>query len=341
MLKNVSKSLAEYRTLADDPDFPSASHTCWQKRYLYDTDLQTGNNQKFLTGRVYSLIGNMNLILDNPTDFCFDGQDKGKSYIFYKYDQRGRVIGISEVTDNTVRNSAYQYNNVDTRLAVTYPNMEQMTSDDQSTGSEDLSQSRKQELLFNSDGQMTVHYPRNPLGQLSAVCDTADCSVTRYASEYRYDVFGNIVSNLPNDGKLTQTRTYDFQERLAGLRTEQGSTTVFAETLSYDPYQGGNIRKADYTGTGLGDDGQHSHRYEYHICGRLTEAGRFDGADLDTLTTKYEYSYDHNGNILLKRITGATYDGVLENQAYAYDPGKNQLASITDSRRDQYSPVDL
>ena len=331
VLKNVSKSVAEYRTLADDPTFPSASQTCWQKRYLYDTDLQTGNEQKFLAGRVYGLVGNMNLIFDKPTDSCFDGEDKGKSYIFYKYDQRGRTIAMSEVTNQTVRNSAYQYNNLGTRLAVTFPNTEKMTSGDQSTGFEDLSQKRKGELLFNSDGQKSVHYLRNPLGQLSAVCDTADCSGTKYASKYRYDVFGKILSNKLNKEDLTQTMNYDFQERLTDLRTEQDSTSVLGESLKYDPYRSGNIRETHYTGTGLGNDGEHAYKYEYDIWGRLTEAGRFEGDDFDTQSKKYEYSYDHNGNILSKKITGAADDDVVGNYAYAYQSGKNQLASVTDS----------
>ena len=331
VLKNVSKNVDEYRALAHDSSFPTTDQTCWQKRYLYDTDLQTGNTQKFLTGRTYGLVGNMNLIFDNPTESCFDGYDKGKSHIFYRYDQRGRVVSISEVTNQTVRNSAYQNDNLGNRLAVTYPDVERMTSDNQSTGFEDLSQKRKRELLFNSDDQLTVHYPRNPLGQLSAVCDTADCSVTKYASKYRYDVFGKIVSNKLNNETLTQTMTYDFQERLTKLETTDDNGTVFAETLSYDTYQGGNIREADYSGTGLGQDGKHSYKYGYDIWGRLIEASRFEGEDVDTPTKKYAYTYDHNGNILSKKITGATDHDVLTNYTYAYHSGKNQLASITDS----------
>jgi len=331
VLKNVSKTVAEYRALADDPTFPISGQTCWQKRYLYDTDLQTGNKQKFLTGRVYGLVGNMNLIVDSPTDFCFDGDDKGKSYIFYKYDQRGRTIAISEVTNQTVRNSAYQYNNLRARLAVTYPTMEKMTSDDQSTGFEDLSQSRKRELLFNSDGQTTVHYPRNPLGQLSAVCDTADCSVTKYASQYRYDVYGKIVSNRLNDETLMQTKIYDFQERLIKLETtDRGGTVVFSEEMSYDPYQSGNIAKAIYNGTIL-DGQQHSYHYTYDIWGRLTGAKQYEGGGLLTRSHKYEYTYDHNGNVLSRKIFGATDQEVIEDNAYGYKSGKNQLASITDS----------
>ena len=121
VLKNISHSLEGYKTLANDTTFPNNNQSCWQKRYLYDTDVQTGHNQKFLAGRVYGLIGNLNRVLDKPIDDCHDGEDKGKSYIFYKYDQQGRVIGVSEVTETTLRNSAYRYNNLGAKLAVTYP----------------------------------------------------------------------------------------------------------------------------------------------------------------------------------------------------------------------------
>ena len=330
VLKNVSNTLGAYRTLANNLDFPSSSQTCWQKRYLYDTDLQTGNNQKFLTGRVFGLVANLNLIVDNPTNSCFDGENKGKSYIFYKYDQRGRVIGISEVTKTSVRNSAYQHNNLGARLAVTYPNIEKMTYDDRTDGFGNLSRARKRMLLFKSDSQMTVHYPRNLLGQLRAVCDSADCGGVMYASQYRYDVFGKVLSNRLNEDSLEQGRTYDFQERLTSLETEQDSTMVFSEKLSYEPYQGGNIREAQYTGTGLGGQ-EHSYQYKYDIWGRLSEAERFEGYNLDTRSRKYRYTYDHDGNMLTRIILGATDSDVLENHAYTYEPGKNQLNSTTDS----------
>ena len=331
VLKNVSKTVAEYRTLADDPTFPSSDQTCWQARHLYDTDLQTGSTQKYLAGRLYGQVSTMNLIVDYPTDVCFEGSDRGKSYIFYQYDQRGRTIGISEVTDATVRNSAYQYNNLGARLAVTQASTDRMTDDDRTTGFEGLSEDRKRALLFDSSDQTTTHYPLNSLGQLSAICDAADCSGVKYASEYRYDVYGKIVSNKLNNEALTQTRIYDFQERLTKLETkDSGGTVVFTEDLSYDEYQSGNIRRTDYTGTGL-DDQQHRYDYDYDIWGRVTGAKRSEGSDFTTQSHKYGYTYDHNGNILTKKISGATDQEVIEDNADAYVSGKNQLASVTDS----------
>ena len=330
VLKDVSKSMDEYRTSADDANFPSADQTCWQKRYLYDTDQQTGNNQQFLRGRLYGLVGNMNLIVDNPTDSCFGGHDKGESYIFYKYDQRGRTIGISEVTDATVHNSAYQYNNLGAKLAVTHASTDRMTDDDRATGFEGLNEDQKRALLFDSSDQTTVYYPLNSLGQLSAICSDADCRDTRYASDYRYDVYGKISSNKLNNEALTQTRIYDFQERLTKLETTDSAGTAFAETLSYDPYQAGNIRQADYTGTAISTE-QHRYDYSYDIWGRLTEAERHEGVGFATRSRKYEYSYDHNGNIIAKKILGSGDHEVVEESAYAYQSGKNQLASVVDS----------
>ena len=112
--------------------------------------------------------------------------------------------------------------------------------------------------------------------------------------------------------------------------TDSGGTVVFSEEMSYDEYQSGNIRRTDYTGTAL-DDQQHRYDYDYDIWGRLTGAKRSEGDDLTTQSHKYGYTYDHNGNMLSRKISGATDQEVIEDNADAYVPGKNQLASITDS----------
>ena len=331
VLNDVSHSMSEYQALANNEHFPSPSKACLQTRYLYDADEQTGYTQPYLTGRLYGLISTMNLIVDNPTDRCFEGKDRGNSYIFYQYDQRGRTIGVSEVTDATLRNSAYLYNKVGARLALVYPETERMTDDDQTTGYAGLSEDRKRALLFDSSDQTTVYYPLNVLGQLDAICNSSDCGDTQYTSEYRYDVYGKIIGNKLDNGSMTQTREYDFQERLTKLETKNSDDDVlFTETLSYDPYQSGNIRRVEYTGSALGD-GEHRYDYDYDIWGRLVAATRSNGDDLSTLTHKYEYSYDHNGNMLTKRVLGATDADVIEDSIFAYVPGKNQLATVTDS----------
>ena len=330
VLKNVTKNAAEFRALANDPSYPSSDDACVQTTHLYDADVQTGYSQPYLTGRLYGLVSTMNLIPDNPTDSCHSGEDLGHSYIFYQYDQRGRTIGVSEVTDKTVRNSAYTYDNLGNRLALVYPEKERMTSDDQATGFAGLSADRKRALLFDSADQTTVYYPLNSLGQLDAICDKADCSGTQYASEYRYDVYGKIVGNKLDGDKMVQSREYDFQERLTRLETkDKNDETIFAEALYYDPYQSGNIRRAEYIGSGLGD-GVHRYDYGYDIWGRLVSAVRSNGDNFANRTHKYEYTYDHNGNMLTKKITGATDDDVIKDSAFAYVSGKNQLASVTD-----------
>ena len=330
VLKDTTKNVAELQKLVDDANYPSSSDACVQTTHLYDADVQTGYTQPYLTGRLYGLVSTMNLIPDNPIDSCHVGEDLGHSYIFYQYDQRGRTIGVSEVTDQTVRNSAYEYDNLGNRLALVYPEKERMSDDDQDTRFAGLSEKRKRALLFDSGDQTTVYYPLNVLGQLDAICDKADCSGTRYASAYRYGVYGKITGNKLDGDKMTQSREYDFQERLTKLETKgDDGKTIFAETLSYDPYQSGNIRRAEYTGSGLGD-GVHRYDYGYDIWGRLVSAVRSNGKDFADRTHKYEYTYDHNGNMLTKKVTGKTDDDVIEDSAFTYVSGKNQLAKVTD-----------
>ena len=333
-------SLDEYRSLANERDYPSTSQSWWKKRYTYDRD---GNGDSVnLKGRLYKVESN-----DNPVfslgQGCHQDNTAGTTSNSYKYDFRGQTEVTSLITSDyeegareggkdpalsvtSVRNTGYVHNNQGRTTSVIYPTAE-----------------KKNAPLFDVSEQIANHYLTNPIGQLAHICREPDCSGdSGYLTNYKYDINGLRVSHRINtDDGVLQTRKYDFQTRLASIQldsaAEGNNPALFKERLAYQSgstgagYQAGYIVRTEFTGTLLEESGSHSYDYDYDVFGRLVRATRNAGSQFDGERKTFEYAYDPNGNMTSKSVITVTGgDTTTETDTFTYEFG-NRLHQVTGS----------
>ena len=333
VLKNKTGSPSEYRAWANDMTFPDDDEACVSEQYFHDYAFDIAGSfdsdrhsfapsdalvgERDYQGKLFAVARLRTGIPDKPGIDC--GTHSSPVVVnYYGYDQWGNrdLIGtatqsLEDVESFTFRNTAYTYDEGGKLESVTYP-------------TEDTSQ------FSIEPTQSEVHYFYNGLQQLDRVCNSSDCA-KRYASDYRYNISGDIVSMGMDDDQLSTTYTYDFQSRSTRQKTTKGDETIFQEVLSYESaadgsgYQGGNIRSIDFSGSGLqGSD--HGYTYSYDIWSRLTGAQKRVS---DEVTQGFTYRHDPNGNIIGSTRTDAS-GSAISDLTYTYEAGSNRLKTITD-----------
>lgn len=204
------------------------------------------------------------------------------------------------------RNTGYEYDNRGNTVALTYPDIERSDS----------------EPLFELSDQYRVSYRYGFTGDLNAIAD----ATSRFSAARQYDVEGNLVRELLDDGRMERTYKFDFQSRLTGIAVADtgDESIVFQQDLAYqdtpdaaDGYQANQIVGVRYQGSGLQGAG-HDWRYEYDVWGRLISAIR-TGHDAAT----YVYTLDRNGNLLTMTRSGGDRPF---SRRFDYHDGSNRVA---------------
>jgi len=336
-LKDVQLSNQSYLSNADNMDYPNSSQACWKKRYIYDENISSSSSKNY-NGRLYKAIENLNIIADVPSDNCLadtSTDPQGSSEVAYKYDDFGRVMAVSETLRNSsgkassIRNTAYQYNNLNQITQSAYPTVNQANNGE-----------------FVTNNQTTVSNDYDALSRLNSVSVASN----KQAQLMVYDTEHNLLSQtLANN--IVENYTYNFQNRLLSKKVinQDDQTTLYSETLSYNKlqplcqsnltsfYDRGYVRSsANRYGASASSTGEAYdiyHCYGYDGFGRLV-AEKIYNTSSSTLVSK-AYEYDSNGNLLSVSSNGNNSD----ERVYQTVAGANRLNQVQTSNQGQNQNV--
>ena len=231
------------------------------------------------------------------------------SDILYDYDELGRLKTVTVLKQNgtvltTPEVTTYDYTEVGSREAIHYANGTRTT------------------YQYDSLNRLTNLTNLNPLDQI--------------LSSYNYTLAPNgrrtgvTESRLESDSSYSSTGityTYDNLNRL--IQEASGSTlpeASFTTDYSYD-LVGNRLQKA--TNTGIETE---LFTYNFNGNDQLTT----ENQDLDGNVNALTYSYDDNGSLVSKVVTGAD----PETNTYSYNL-ENRLASATITRIENSDTLDI
>ncbi|MEB3311169.1 MAG: RHS repeat-associated core domain-containing protein [Snowella sp.] len=290
----------------DEPNQPTANYT-WGRKYVYDGD-----------GTDMNALGRLVQVLVNK------GDDSNTIAVqeSYQYDIFGQVIAkYLQVNDYSDR--AY-------RIGYTYDNLGNVTKVDYGE--------------LNGKAGPVVYYSYNALNQLTGIGSSPE-QPQAYAA-YQYNALGGLQQESFNHGDRPIERNFSYN---APGWLQQINNDIFQETLSYTTggYSADGSDKGYYSGkiaqisstfnlSNAGSfDSQFSYHYQYDRAGRLQTAQCCSDQQVAYpyslgLSPQGAISYDDSGNILqLSHGNQTANDGGFAYQSYVYQPGTNQLQSLS------------
>ncbi len=288
--------------------------------------------------------------------------------VTYGYDPEGHATTFTNARGLTTTNSydprglptGTTYSDTTPAISRTYDNAGRTKTITDATGTRTLTYDNANRLLtttapgggtgftYTYDNRGSILSRQYPDGEkLTYTYDNdgrqAQLTADGASTTYGYDPAGNLTTTtLPGTNGYTETRSYDAAERLAGIGSTKGTTTLASWRLTRDA--AGQPTKVDINRLGLGTGVQN---YTYDQAGRLTSGCPVSPTTVGCAAGALTYTYDKVGNRLTQtdgyETTTYTYDSADQltkstigtaATTYAYDPDGN-TTSVTAPNRDQ------
>ncbi len=359
-------SMRDYQTMANQMNYPSSQQAYWSMRYSYDLNASVAADPMSvsLKGRLFQIVRNNDAIVTNGSS-CQQGSTGQTTQHRFQYDLPGRIVvsSLQTVLGSTsqIRNTGYTHNNVGQTTGVTYPTKDQS----QSSNPFDLSGQPTIYYGLNPIGQLSsicdqqdcsrVKYASNYKYNINGLRVGNQMNNGKLQQTFTYDLqsrLGQIstastvsaasfesAANVSNTKGTANTVNTASPAKATTVAARGTTTPIFEEKITYatddeeSGFQGGYVIRTEYTGTGLGDSGAHAYDYQYSLFGRLTQATRFKGDQLNEKDRTFSYSYDSNGNPLTTSLE--IEGGTSSTDTFTYRTG-NRLAYVTENTSKRY-----
>ncbi|MBC7250776.1 MAG: PKD domain-containing protein, partial [Anaerolineae bacterium] len=249
------------------------------------------------------------------------GMTDGSGSTAYTYDARGRKVReVKAITDAAVYTTTYTYDDADRVATMTYPDGEVITYTYDAQGlpqamSSSLGEDFVQNATYNQAGQLTALYLGN--GRITS---------------YDYNPLNFRLESLVTDGGL-QNLAYTY-DAVGNVLSIQDAILGQTQHFQYDPLD--RLVRAYTTGSG---EGSYDRSYAYDQIGNMTRKGDLtlayeDAAHVHAVTSAGEnsYTYDANGNMVLRVENGMTYtqEFDLENRLVKVISGTEETGFVYD-----------
>ena len=290
----------------NEPTQPTTNYT-WLRQYVYDGD-----------GTDINALGRLVQVLVNK------GDDSNTVAVqeSYQYNILGQVIAkhlqVKNYSDRSYTIN-YTYDNLGNVIKIDYGSV-------------------------NGKAGPVVYYSYNALNQLTGIGSSPE-QPQAYAA-YQYNALGGLQQESFNNDNRPIERNFSYN---APGWLQQINNDIFQETLSYTTggysadgsdqgYYSGKIAQVSSTFnlSNAGDFAtQFSYHYQYDRAGRLQVGQCCSAQQVKSsyslgLSPQGAIAYDDSGNILqLAHGNETADDGGFAYQSYIYQPGTNQLQSLS------------
>ena len=285
---------------AEDPAWPATPAT-WRRKFGYGLDYSNPH----LAGRLSSVSTN------NDDDTASEVTELYQYTMEGDLEQYDLIVdedgqGLLLIPDATL---AYTYDDAGNMLSVSY---------------------------FEGLGvDLDVFYERDEQGRIVSIGSSTDPDL--YAA-YTYGTWGEIKTEVIDNGRITRTNTVDGHGRLTEIEYGDGANTPFQETIAYasttdcgGKNRVGRITSTEFSSSSAGFGEDFTVYFCYDLAGRLKKA-RHDSQDpnlddYDLGCYQEQLRYDSNGN-LVRMSRGKPSNGSME--AHSLHVGTNRLANTQD-----------